>query len=118
MYYVCSKADNFKNRSLLPQMLSFLWKIGEAKFHLLSMSLKRWYAASKKNTMILKIMRMNYVKPSMNSIHLPIKSIDSIALHNTFQGQIPLVLLNLLNQKCLFVSIIGYMKTCINSLHF
>ena len=77
-----------------------------------------WYAASKEHTIILKILRTNYVKPSTNSIHLPIKSLDSIVLHSTFQGQIPLLFLNLLNQKCLFVSIIGYMTTWINSLHF
>ena len=89
-YYVYSKPDNFKKCSLLAQMLSFLWKTDEA--NLLSTSLRRWYAGSKAHTITLKILWTNYVKPSMNPIHLPIKSLDPIVLHNTFQGQIPLLL--------------------------
>ena len=94
----------------------FLIETRVAKCHLFSTSLKDWHAAAKNDTMISKILRTNYLKPPMNSIHLPVKS--SIVFHNMLKGQIPLLLLNLLNQKCLFVSIIGYMTTWIDSLHF
>ena len=94
----------------------FLIETRAAKCHLFSTSLKDWYAAAENDTMISKILQTNYVKPPMNPIHLPVKS--SMVFHNALQGQIPLLLLNTLNQKCLFVSIIGYRTTWINSLHF
>ena len=81
----------------------FLIETRVAKCHLSSMSLKDWHAAAKNDTMISKILRTNYVKLPMNSIHLPVKS--SIVFHNTLQGQIPLLLLNHLNQKCLSLCI-------------
>ena len=46
----------------------FLIEARVAKCHLFSMSLKDWYAAAKNDTMILKILRTNYVKPPMYSI--------------------------------------------------